>query len=249
MTTVDIDPSTDPRDPRLPGSTDTIVVFSDLNCSFAHLAVHRLHETRKRLGLEGRIWFDHRGFPLELFNDNVNERPGVDSEVSVVGALDPEAGWRLWQGPDWEYPVTMLPPLEAVQAAKEQGWHASEQLDRALRRGHWAEGRCISMRHEILAIARETRAVDVAALAEAFDLGRARRAVMDQFEATRDGRVSCSPHLFLYDGTNLANPGVSAHWVNGRFGVGFPVIDEDDPTVYEDLLKRATNLADPGFGE
>ena len=121
MTTVKIDPSTDPRDPRLPGSADTVVVFSDLNCSFAHLAVHRLHETRKRLGLEGRIWFDHRCFPLELFNDNVNERPGADSEVSVVGALDPEAGWQLWQGPDWEYPVTMLPPLEAVQAVKEQG--------------------------------------------------------------------------------------------------------------------------------
>lgn len=241
--TVDIDPGTDPRDPRLPGSTDTMVVFSDLNCSFAHLAVHRLHETRKRLGLEGRIWFDHRDFPLELFNDNVNERPGVDSEVSVVGALDPEAGWQLWQGPDWEYPVTMLPPLEAVQAAKEQGWHASEQLDRALRRGHWAEGRCISMRHEILAIAGETGAVDVTALAEAFDSGRARRAVMDQFKAAREGRVTCSPHLFLYDGTNLANPGVSARWVNGRFGVGFPVIDEDDPGVYEDLLKRATNLA------
>jgi hypothetical protein len=121
VTTVKIDPSTDPRDPRLPGSADTVVVFSDLNCSFAHLAVHRLHETRKRLGLEGRIWFDHRCFPLELFNDNVNERPGADSEVSVVGALDPEAGWQLWQGPDWEYPVTMLPPLEAVQAVKEQG--------------------------------------------------------------------------------------------------------------------------------
>ncbi|MGH3799904.1 MAG: DsbA family oxidoreductase [Pseudonocardiaceae bacterium] len=245
MTTVDIDPSIDPTDPRLPGSPDTIVVFSDLICSFAHLAVHRLHETRKRLGLEGRIWFDHRGFPLELFNGNVNERPGVDSEVSVVGALDPEAGWRLWQGPDWKYPVTMLPPLEAVQVAKEQGWHVSEQLDRALRRAYWAEGRCISMRHEILAIARQTGAVDVAALAEAFDSGRARRAVMDQFEAAREGRVNGSPHLFLYDGTNLANPGVSARWVNGQFGVGFPVIDEDDPTVYEDLLKHATTLMDP----
>jgi predicted DsbA family dithiol-disulfide isomerase len=245
VATVDIDPSVNPRDPRLPGSPDTIVVFSDLICSFAHLAVHRLHETRKRLGLEGRIWLDHRGFPLELFNGNVNERPGVDSEVSVVGALDPEAGWRLWQGPDWKYPVTMLPPLEAVQAAKEQGWHVSEQLDRALRRGYWAEGRCISMRHEILTIARQTGAVDVAALTEAFDSGRARRAVMDQFQAAREGRVNGSPHLFLYDGTNLANPGVSVRWVNGQFGVGFPIIDEDDPTVYEDLLKHAMSLMGP----
>lgn len=240
--TVDIDPSTDQADPRLPSSIDTIVVFSDLNCSFAHLAVHRLHETRKRLGLEGRIWLDHRAFPLELFNENVNERPGVDSEVSVVGALDPDAGWRLRQGPDWKYPVTMLPPLEAVQAAKEQSWHASEQLDRALRRGYWAAERCISMRHEVLSIARQTGAVDVTALAEAVDSGRARRAVMDQFQVACRGKVGGSPHLFLYDGTNLINPGVSARWVNGQFGVGFPVIDKDDSTVYEKLLKHAANL-------
>lgn len=230
------------RDPRLPGSPDTIVVFSDLNCSFAHLAVHRLHEARRRLGLEGRLWFDHRCFPLELFNRTVNERPGVDSEVSVVGALDPSAGWRLWQGPDWTYPVTMLPALEAVQAAKAQSLHASEQLDLGLRRAFWAEGRCISMRHEILDVAASTGVVDVEALTEALDDGRARRAVMDQFEAARHGRVNCSPHVFLYDGTDIANPGVRVRWVNGDFGVGFPVIEADDPSVYTDLLARAAEL-------
>ncbi|MFC0861227.1 DsbA family protein [Sphaerimonospora cavernae] len=231
------------RDPRLPATPDTIVVFSDLNCSFAHLAVHRLHQARRRLGLEGLLRFDHRCFPLELFNRTVNERPGVDSEVSVVGALDPGAGWRLRQGPDWSYPVTMLPPLEAVQAAKAQGLGASEQLDLALRRAFWAEGRCISLRHEILDIAAGSGCVDVDALAQALDDGRARSAVMDQFTAARHGRVTCSPHVFLYDGTDFANPGVRARWVNGDFGVGFPVIDADDPTIYTDILARAADLA------
>ncbi len=76
---------TGPLDPRLPVDPSMIVVFSDLNCSFAHLAVHRLHVTRSRLGLDGVIGLDHRAFPLELFNTCVNERPGVDSEVAVVG--------------------------------------------------------------------------------------------------------------------------------------------------------------------
>ncbi|MEU7481819.1 DsbA family protein [Lentzea sp. NPDC042327] len=232
-----------PTDPRLPSSHDTITVFTDLNCSFAHLAVYRLHEARRRLGLEGRIWFDHRAFPLELFNRTVNERPGVDSEVSVIGALEPDAGWRLWQGPDWTYPVTMLPPLEAVQAAKAQGWHASEQLDLALRRAFWAEGRCISLRHEILDIAGSTGVVDVGELARALDDGRARADVMSQYEAAKDGRVNCSPHVFLHDGTNLANPGIRTRWVNGGFGTGFPVIDADDPSVYTDLLDRAAGLS------
>ena len=55
----------------------------------------------------------------------------------------------------------MLPALEAVQAAKAQSWHASEQLDRALRKAFWAQGRCISMRHVILDVAKQTGAVDV----------------------------------------------------------------------------------------
>lgn len=230
-------------DPRLPNDPTTIVIFSDLNCSFAHLAIYRLHQTRSRLGLDGELWFEHRAFPLELFNHSVNERPGVDSEVAVVGALEPRAGWRLWQGPDWTYPVTMLPALEAVQAATAQGWRAAEQLDLALRRGFWAEGRCISQRHVILELAATTGEVDVDRLATALDIGSARSAVMAHFHAARDGQVTCSPHVFLHDGTNLANPGVRARWQNGGFGVGFPVIEVDDPRAYDDLLHRAAELA------
>jgi predicted DsbA family dithiol-disulfide isomerase len=244
MTTADVPP----RDPRLPASPDTIVVFADLNCSFAHVAVHRLHETRLRLGLAGRIWFDLRAFPLELFNREVNSRPGVDSEIAVLGSVEPAAGWRLWQGPDWSYPVTTLPALEAVEAAKAQGWDASEQLDRALRRAFWASGRCISMRHVILEVADETGAVDVARLAGALDDGRARSAVTRQYESARHGRVTCSPHVFLHDGTNSANPGISARWVNGPFGRGYPFIDEDRPAVYEELLTHAGTLLAQAHG-
>lgn len=229
-------------DPRLPATPDTISVYTDLNCSFAHVAVHRLHETRRRLGLEGRIWFDFRAFPLELFNREVNARPGVDSEISVLGALEPEAGWRLWQGPDWAYPVTTLPALEAVHAAKSQSLEASERLDRGLRRAFWAEGRCISMRHVILEVAAETGAVEVEGLARALDTGSARAAVTAQYESAREGRVNCSPHVFLHDGTDMANPGIEARWVNGDFGQGFPVIDGDRPEVYEELLARAAQL-------
>ena len=230
-------------DPRLPVATDTIAVYTDLNCSFAHVAVYRLHQTRSRLGLDGVVHFDHRAFPLELFNLSVNERPGVDSEIAVVGALEPDAGWRLWQGPDWRYPVSTLPALEAVQAAKSQGWHASEMLDLGLRRAFWLENRCITLRHEILDIAESTGIVDVTELAKHLDSGSARSAVFAQYESARDDRIICSPHVILCDGTNAANPGVDAHWVNGDFGVGFPVIDANDPSIYEQLLLRAAELA------
>lgn len=231
------------QDDRLPSAPDTIVVYSDLNCSFAHVAVYRLHETRRRLGLDGLVWFDHRAFPLELFNKRVNRRPGVDSEVSVIGAIEPSAGWQLWQRPDWEYPVTTLPALEAVQAAKAQGWAASEQLDLGLRRAFWAESKCISMRHVILDVAARTGVVDTGALENDLDSGRARMAVIRDYTHARGGRVRCSPHVFLLDGTEAANPGIERHWINGEFGVGFPFVDSDDPSVYDKLLTRAAELA------
>ncbi|MEV1292044.1 DsbA family protein [Pseudonocardia sp. NPDC049635] len=236
-------PPPPPGDPRLSADPGTVTMFADLNCSFAHVAVHRPHTTRTRLQLDGVVTFDIRAFPLELFNREVNSRPGVDSETSVLGAVEPGAGWQLRQGPDWTYPVTTLPALEAVHAAKAQCWAASEQLDRALRRAFWRYGRCISMRHVVLDVAAETGVVDVPALALALDAGTARAAVMGQYDAARDGRVLCSPHLFLHDGTNSANPGIEARWCNGGFGVGHPVVDSDRPAIYEELLTRAATLA------
>jgi predicted DsbA family dithiol-disulfide isomerase len=216
----------------------TIVVFSDIWCSFAHIAIHRLHTTRARLGLEDRVRFDLRAFPLELLNNASSPRSGTDSEVGRMAAQEPDAGWQLWQVQDWLYPSTVLPALEAVQAAKLQGLHASEQLDLALRRAFWAESRNISNRRVIVDCAESTGAVDVAALVEALDDGRARRTLADQAAISATDVVNCSPHLFLPDGTDHANPGIQVRW-EGGYGVGWPVVEADDSSVYEELLKRS----------
>jgi predicted DsbA family dithiol-disulfide isomerase len=229
-------PATDRADLRPPPGV--IVVFSDIWCSFAHIAIHRLHATRTRLGLVGKVHFDHRAFPLEVLNDAPSPRPGTDSEVGRMASLEPDAGWQLWQDKDWLYPSTMLPALEAIQAAKEQSLTASEQLDLALRRAFWAESRCISHQGVILRVAAATGAVDVGKLADALDDGRARRALADQAAISATDQVNCSPHLFLPDGSDHPNPGISVSWV-GDYGVGFPVISGDDPNVYEDILRRA----------
>src|SRR5437588_6355376 len=125
----------------------TIAVFADIACPWAHLAVHRLHTTRHRLGLEVRVQFDLRAYPLEVSNARPTPKRILDAEIPVVGALDPWAGWQVWQRDDFTYPVSSLLALEAVQAAKEQGLPVSEGLDLALRRALFAESRCISLRH------------------------------------------------------------------------------------------------------
>ncbi|HEX6310505.1 MAG TPA: DsbA family protein [Acidimicrobiia bacterium] len=223
----------------------TIAVWSDVGCPWAHLAVHRLHAARRRLGLDYVLTFEHRPFPLELVNERPTPRPTLAAEVPVIGALEPSAGWQVWQAPGWQWPVTTLPALEAVQAVAAQDVRAAEQLDRGLRVAFFAESRCISLRHVILEVASKCDGVDYEALGGALDDGVARRAVIARFEQVRaSDAIKGSPHLFLPDGTDAHNPGIAMHW-EGRAGEGFPVIDDDDPAVYDDLITRAARERPP----
>jgi predicted DsbA family dithiol-disulfide isomerase len=221
----------------------TVVIYSDIGCPWAHAAVWRLWDARRSLGLQDRVRFDHRVFPLELFNSQATPRNELEPEIPVCTTLAPRAGWQPWSGPDWEYPVTMLPPMEAVQAAKEQGLAVSEALDRGLRRAFWGESRCVSLRHVILEVASETDGLDLARLATALDSGRARAAIFEQWEVGKTDAVQGSPHLFVHDGTNAQNPGLEVDWREEPEGVWIPTITRDDAYAYYDLLRRAAGNA------
>ena len=201
----------------------TIQVWSDLGCPWSHAVVWRLHDARRRLGLDGRVRLDHHAFPLELFNNEPTPRGERDADRPVAETLAPRAGWQAWSAPDSAWPVTMLPPMEAVLAAKAQSLEASEQLDRG-----------ISLRHVILEVATECDDVDVAALVEALDDGRARRSLLDDWAVARGEEVHGSAHLFAPDGTNAQNPGIGIGWTGEA-----TFIERDDPGAIEDLLHRA----------
>jgi predicted DsbA family dithiol-disulfide isomerase len=217
----------------------TLVVYGDIACPWSHLCVHGLRQARRRLGLDGKVHLDLRSFPLELFNGRPTPKRTLDAEVPVVGALDPSAGWQVWRRPEYEYPVTTLPALEAVQAAKEQGLAASEDLGRALRFAFFAESRTVSMITVILEVAGGCDGIDADSLSDALDEGRARSMVVEQKEEAERIGVKGSPHVYLPDGGDVPNPGIEKHW-EGKEGTGFPVIDSYDPSVYDDLLRRAT---------
>lgn len=223
----------------------TIVVWSDVTCPWASLAVHRLHETRERLGLVDAVRLDHRVFPLELVNGRATPKATLDAEISVIGSHEPDLGWRLWGRPLHEWPGSVLLAMEAVQAAKSEdvgGLVASEQLDLALRRAFFAEGRPIGLLTEVLAVAGECPGVDEEALDEALSRGAARSAVIRDWRDHESWGVQGSPHLYLPDGHDLHNPGIGLEWTD-RAGRGLPVITDDDPAVYDDLLARATRPA------
>ena len=214
---------------------NTIAVWSDLGCPWSHVVVWRLWDARRRLGLEDRIRFDHHAFPLELFNSEPTPRPEREAEGRLAAELAPRAGWQPWSAPDHTWPVTLLLPMEAVLAAKEQSLAASEELDRGLRRAFWGESRCISLRHVILEAAGDCDAVNVHGLAEALDDGRARRALLDDWATARTDEVRGAAHLFAPDGTNAQNPGLSLGWAE-ETGV---TVDADEAAAIEAFVRRA----------
>lgn len=215
----------------------TLVVFADLGCPWAHVGVHRLWDARRRAGLEDRVRFDVRAFPLELVNERPTPFAGLQLEVPPLSELAPDAGWELWSAAPTTWPVTMLPAMEAVEAAKEQGLEASEHLDVELRRAFFGASRCISMRPVILEVATGCGRVDADALAEALDDGRARRPLLDGYWSAAEA-VQGSPHVFAPDGSSSHNPGVEFHW-EGERGAKRLVVDRDDPSVYHRLVRRA----------
>ncbi len=216
----------------------TVMLWSDIGCPWSHAVIWRLHDARRRLGLEGQVAFDHHAFPLELFNSEPTPRPRIDAEWPVARTLAPRAGWQAWTSADHAWPVTMLPPMEAVQAAKLQSLAAAEELDRGLRRAFFGESRCISLRHVILEVANECGAVDLPALTDAIDDGLARRRLLEDWRVARGDDVRGSTHVFVRDGTNAQNPGIAIGWSDGPDGGAYRV-DADDPSVIDDLLRRA----------
>lgn len=217
-----------------------ILIFSDIGCPWASLAVHRLHLARERAGLVDQVTFEHRAFPLELFNSRPTPKESLQEEVDLIMELEPNLGWSYWDDDDFRHPVTTLPALEAVQAARRQGLVAAEELDLELRGALFGRSRCISMHHEILVAAEGCPSVDVDQLDKALREGVARSVLFEQKEEAERSEVRGSPHVFLADGTGYHNPGVTLRW-DGEGRDATPIVEEDDPAVLDEIIERASS--------
>jgi predicted DsbA family dithiol-disulfide isomerase len=216
----------------------TVAVYTDVVCAWSTVALHRFYTARSRLGLDDAVRVDHRLYLLEDVNRFAIPMRMFTAEIPVVGPLEPDLGITPWRGQPSDWPVTVLLADEAVHAAKAQSPTAAEQLDMALRLAFFRDSRCISMLHEIVDVAAGCDAVDADALAAALDDGRARGAMLADYRAHAE-EVQGSPHFFLADGSDVHSPGTELHPVDA----GYPVVDADDPGVYEGLVRRAADAA------
>jgi len=216
-----------------------LVVFGDVVCPWATVVVLRLRAARTRAGADDELGIVHRAMPLELLLERPLARRVVDAEIPLCASLTPEFGWSLWQGRPEEYPVTGLLALEAVQAARAQSAAAGEELDLELRRAFFVHSRCIGLRSEILAAARRCLSVDVGLLADALDTGAHRAAVTADFAEARSLGVPCSGTVVRADGTPVCNPGTRTGWIGGTMPRGTPVLLDDRPGVYDEIVADA----------
>ncbi len=201
----------------------TVTVWSDIGCPWATLALHTLHTAGAERGVE--LLVDHRAFPLELFNQSPTPKELVDAEVTVIAGSQPQLGWQLWHGPFHAYPATLLPALEAVQAAKHQtvgGLRASDELDAALRHAFYVDSRCISVHPVILDVAEGCESVNHEALAGLLAEGVGRAEVYRHWRIAQGSHVQGSPHVFTAGGFASHNPGATYHWT-ARPPLGFPL--------------------------
>jgi predicted DsbA family dithiol-disulfide isomerase len=214
-------------------------MWSDLGCPWAALALHTLHAGARRLHVE--LVIDHRAFPLELFNKMPTPKHIVESEIVAIAGQLPELGWRLWQAPEHTYPVTMLPAMEAVQAAKAPavgGLVGSDQLDTALRRAYLVDSRCISVPSVILEVADECPLVNTDQLANAIAEGKGRAEIYRDWREAKRVPVQGSATLFRADAEPIHNPGVRYRWSKsaGPSEGGFPVLESYSRAWAAELL-------------
>lgn len=212
-----------------------IVVYSDVGCPWANVAVQRLSRTLLDMGLDREISIDHRAFSLELINDQPLPSDVLNAEIPTLRELEPAAPWPDGVGP-WRFTTSTLVALEAVQAAKEQGVEASVRLDKAFRRAMFADLAQLETSQQVIEIARNVDGIDVDALEDALRAGRGRSDVRRHTAESKSDLVTGSPTLILPDGSAHPNPGISMHWED-KPGERL-VVDSDDPDVYVRLVER-----------
>jgi len=195
-------------------------MYADLSCPFAYVAHGRWRRIREEF--RGRVELVHKCLALEYVNRQATPKVATEIELAVLVRDEPGLPYAPWMSPDGEWPVTIWPAFEAVKCAERQGISLADDLAWAIRVAFFAEGRCISMRHELLELACRT-GLDCGRFESDFDSGIAKRLVVDE---AREGwerlKVAGSPTFVLPSGEQFASPGLpelDVDEVSGRAAV------------------------------
>jgi predicted DsbA family dithiol-disulfide isomerase len=188
-----------------------IEVYTSIECPYAYLAMYRLRQVRPEFA--GQVQVVWRALSLEYINRRVGTPPPMfEAEKQLFAQIEPTLPWRPWTRPAWEWPVTLWPAFEALACAQAQGHAAAWGMSWALRCAFFAEGRNLSMRHELLAIAEEVAVeghLDPVQFEADWDSGRYKGSVIAESQhGWHDLQLNGSATFILPDGRQITNPAI-----------------------------------------
>ena len=166
----------------------SIEVFADVVCPFTHVGLRRLVSRRTDLGVDRPLHV--RAWPLEIVN---GEPLGAAKVAEEIAALRAEVAPDMFKGFDpATWPRTSLPALALTAEAYRVSLEVGERVAFALRDALFEEGRDISARIVIEAIAAD-HGLELPAV------GDDARVFADHEEGKARG-VQGSPHFFTSAG-------------------------------------------------
>jgi predicted DsbA family dithiol-disulfide isomerase len=167
----------------------TLEVFADVACPFAHAELARFHSFRAAHGLVEPV-LRVRAWPLELVNGRAFAGPSL---VPEIDALRSEVAAGQFEGFDPDgFPATSLPAMAAETAAYRAGTEVGERFSLAIRSALFDHGEDVS-NPDVLGRLRDQHGVETPTGADAVTLHA-------DFTDGRQRGVRGSPHFFTRDG-------------------------------------------------
>ena len=173
--------------------------------------MYRLRQLWPEYGARVRVAW--KALILEVKNGQSTPKFILDQENPLMTRQEPDLPMRDWTAPEWQYPVTILPAFEALACAERQGDEPAWEFSWRVRVAFFAESRCISMRHELRKLARES-GLDLDRFQADWDSGVERRRVLEEsHQGWEVLKVEGSPTFVLPNGRQVHNPAaLKATW-------------------------------------
>jgi 2-hydroxychromene-2-carboxylate isomerase len=225
-----------------PAYLPILQIFASIDCPFAYLATFRLHRVAPEY--EDRVRLYWRALPLEYINQAPFSKAVMDRERILFAAIEPELPWNPWRGKDWQWPTTFWPAFEALACAQAQGADASLAFSWALRHAFFAEGRNISMRHELMAIAEKVAAegyLYFPRFQNEWDTGRWKHTILkSSWEGWRELKLAGSVTFVLPSGRQVTNPAIGEYKLDRRTGavLSYTPVPGDPLDIYRQLFEE-----------
>lgn len=220
-----------------------IEVYGSIECPYAYLMNFRLRKLMPEY--EGKLQVAWRALSLEHVNNAPSNMLGLIYEGGILKMAEPKLMVKEWPQNELIPPTTFLPAFEALAGAQAQGHAAAFELSWALRHAVYAEGRNISMRHEVFALAEQVAKktdLDIEQFKRDWDGGKHKaKIIAESSKGWYEIKVEGSATLVLPNGKQFSNPAIGEFDFDERKGEvrDYHPPNKDWMTTYREILNGA----------